>query len=300
MNDSLDEEPEAVRCLPRAASHMPPRTFVELFDLITSAEWLEPKMDSLLALWNLCDNDDQQQLLRDLFRNFTYMDGASLGNAVKGMVDHFLGEWELKPEKTIIVATAGGTDADGSQLLLQYLKSAFPATLGWDEGCFVNTIGSGPHKAENDGAVVLVDDFVGTGKTAKRKTEWLMKRLRELRKTECSVRFASLAAMRDARDLLDAMEVEYFSTMWLQKGISHNYEGKKLEAYILAMAALEDKLATEWKGKPLATYHFGYERSEALYALHACNTPNNVFPIFWWPKLRREPHRATMLQRLSP
>ena len=43
--------------------------------------------------------------------------------------------------------------------------------------------------------------------------------------------------------------------------------------------------------------HFGWGAAEALFG-SPYNTPNSVFPIFWWPKTRDNSDRNTILRRL--
>lgn len=281
------------------APTIPEQDFQQLFSLIRTVQWLEPKMDPLLSLWNLCDDVHQRELLQALFAKFTYVDSHGLHEGTNGMVLHFLNKWEIDAKTTLIVATAGGTDADGSQMLLQLLKSSFPTSGGWEESCFVSTIGQGLHRAKDHGMVILLDDFIGTGKTAKRKSEWFLNKLKE-RGVTCTVRFAALAAMMAAKTTLDQLSIEYYSFHWLPKGISDNFTGDHLTAHMEAMKGLEKKLGKVWKGKKLNDYHLGFGRSEALFAIESGNVPNNVFPVFWWPKLRPDAERRTILRRLAP
>ena len=61
------------------------------------------------------------------------------------------------------------------------------------------------------------------------------------------------------------------------------------------MDELEDNLSQNYNGKELPKY--GYGKVESLYAREDGNTPNSVFPIFWWPFYKNQNVRVTLLTR---
>ena len=107
----------------------------------------------------------------------------------------------------------------------------------------------------------------------------------------------ALAMMEPAKTVLNLLPIEgYFACLWLRRGISDVYEGNELVARTQSMTEIEELLGKSFKGRNLATYNFGYKRSEALFSLEAHNTPNNVFPIFWWPVLNSGKIRNPMFR----
>jgi len=78
-------------------------------------------------------------------------------------------------------------------------------------------------------------------------------------------------------------------------GISGLFTGDELEHQLNLMYSLESKLMPEIDGKKLPK--FGYGGAESLYAVEDGNTPNSVFPIFWWPKNANNKNRNPLLER---
>ena len=85
--------------------------------------------------------------------------------------------------------------------------------------------------------------------------------------------------------------------MWLDKGIS-DYYGNKVKETLDCMLNLEENLGNEFMGKKLSDVSLGYHKSEALFAIDNLTVPNNVFPIFWWPVLKSNVIRNTVLNRI--
>ena len=89
--------------------------------------------------------------------------------------------------------------------------------------------------------------------------------------------------------------VESFVAFQLGKGISDHYQGESLPQAIDAMLALEMLLEPEVGGEKLPS--LGWGKAEALYAASVGNTPNSVFPVFWWRYLCQMKERDTILHR---
>jgi hypothetical protein len=62
------------------------------------------------------------------------------------------------------------------------------------------------------------------------------------------------------------------------------------------MLGAEARLASLSKRGTLAKHSLGYKKSESLFAREGGNTPNNVFPIFWWEQLASGADRHSLLQ----
>jgi len=112
---------------------------------------------------------------------------------------------------------------------------------------------------------------------------------------EYSIRIYSIAACETGSQVLKKEGIELFCNIILPKGISDHYKENKEEKIDL-MRRLESLLLPEYEGKPMPS--MGYGGVEALYAREDGNTPNSVFPVFWWPYYADENKRPTILIRL--
>ena len=95
---------------------------------------------------------------------------------------------------------------------------------------------------------------------------------------------------------MDRLNIPYYSVHWLSKGISEKIALVQRANAIKAMEDLEAKLKENVSGRRLQ--NFGYKKSESLFALESNNIPNNVFPIFWWTRLKDDTLRKTLFHRI--
>jgi hypothetical protein len=277
-----------------------PEAFSILFELTKRYNWLESKSPEVLELWNSCDTAHQQKLITSLLERFHYLTGAATEIGCQDIANTVVNQWKADPLKTWIVATADGDKADGSQMFLQSLKSGFARHQGWNEDNFVSTIGKAPHKVMDGDTVVLVDDFVGTGKTAARKLKWLHEKLKVKPTRTSAIYFISLAAMQTSRTNVEAQCTAFYSYRFLPRGISDFYADEQLAVAVSAMKAMEAKLAPTWKSRNLTNYSFGYGGSETLYFQEGASIPNNSFPLFWWPQDSNARDRQVLFRRINP
>lgn len=295
--DSVEPADET-EFLPRAKAQIDAVEFKKLFDLNRDCEWLESEYEALIELWNLCEFDGQTELIADLLRRFEIVDSYKLNEYGKKVAEKIAVEWGLNPNKTRIVAVSDNSEADGSQFFLQSLKSKFAEYGGWSESCFINDIRIARDKVKRSWTYVLLDDFIGTGKTIDRKVRWFLAELEKAGTMDAIVKVVAIGGMSQSQKTLDELGVDYYCPVWLEKGISDHYESGELSMAIDSMKELETKLGKHYRGWWLSTHKFGFGKSEALFCVHPFNAPNNVFPVFWWPVLRNSVQRKTVLSRL--
>lgn len=127
-------------------------------------------------------------------------------------------------------------------------------------------------KINNDAqsCLVLVDDYIGSGKTAESAVSYCA----SFGITPQKIAIVAIAAQQVGIDSLQAANIPVYTNTILNRGISDWYANGDLTNAIRIMRKIEKKLQVTPKFK------FGYDRSEALVSLS--RTPNNTFPVFWW------------------
>ena len=123
---------------------------------------------------------------------------------------------------------------------------------------------------------VLVDDFIGTGETAKGAIEYIHELFPSL-KDNNRISILSIVAMQQGIDAISSTGATVFTSTTCNRGISDYYTGDELNKAKDTMDAIEQSIK---KLEP--EFRFGYGQSEALVCMERC--PNNTFPIYWYTK----------------
>ncbi|OCK50689.1 hypothetical protein BA768_19430 [Chryseobacterium sp. CBo1] len=271
--------------------------FSRLMKMNNKFYWLTDNYEGLYELWSHCDNNDEKELVEFLIDNFQYTTGTDLKNSGASIVNQIENVWQLESHNTFIVATCDDRKPDGSQAFIQSIKNKFPIT--WENDNFYNNLLEAAHKLHDNIHIILIDDFVGTGDTIKVKSKYLIKTLQARGIYNYEIKVVSFAAMEFAKEKIDNLNFEFYSYLWLKKGINEliTNDSKRKKA-VSTMRGLENKLGEDYKKLKLSKLRFGYKQSESLYSFESYNIPNNVFPIFWWPKLSDNRYCKTLFNRL--
>ena len=118
---------------------------------------------------------------------------------------------------------------------------------------------------------IAVDDFIGTGDTAKKYIQTLSfcKNIENLIILTLVIQKEAIQKIKE-----NYPKIKIFSSVIRKKGISDCYFNSELSKKISTMKQIEKKLEKLDK-----KFLFGYGRSESLVTM--IRTPNNTFPIFW-------------------
>lgn len=271
--------------------------FLELISLYRKQRWLLKKEDSLEELLYSPKNRRHKKLLVNLLQEFKYLSNDDLSEYLKAISDYIINKSTFTEAQTQIAAMTFDEEADSSQKVLDYIKMPLFKN-GWFK---IKTVNSFPKivKFYNKGftQIILIDEFIGSGKT-------LISRLKNLEANilgKFEIKICFIAGMDNAIKLIEEQGYEVFCPLRLPKGISERFKDEDVENANKSMLEIEATLAKNVSKYELSTYSFGYNKAEATYSLEGCqgNTPNSVFPVFWWPKNIAGKERNTLLTRFE-
>lgn len=266
--------------------------YIKFMQLYSRQNWLVKKESSLEALIAICDTLEQKNLVFSLLDRFYYLKEEMIHLLLGQMADYIINCGFIK-EHTQLVACSYNEEADSGQKILDMIKLPL-YERGWRNLKTVNVIGKVPRAfMEGRNQVIIVDEFLGTGKTLRTRVDWLTKNVCGSIELRCCI----MAGMSKAIEELSADSIEIFCPLQLEKGISECFTGDELTHAIDDMLSLESKLAQIINNKRLSDFSFGYGKAESLFSLENGNTPNSVFPVFWWIKDKKGNERNTILTR---
>jgi hypothetical protein len=271
--------------------------YIARFFLYRTQPWLRIHESALKELYKLCDDKLEIALITDLLKRFEYLTMVKIKHHLTMLIEHMKNVWELPVEHTQIVATAFDYDPDSSHHILQMMKPIL-ASCNW-EPKLVTQLGSSIKLLPQFPNVVLVDEFMGSGKTIKSRVKSIKNEYERVvsqnKVNGYTIKTCVLASMEEALKLLEEEKIEAFASLVLKKGISDNYEPERVKEEIKRMLRMESLLLPECNNIQLPT--LGYDETESLYSMELGNTPNSVFPIFWWRCLANRKMRKTILSR---
>lgn len=267
--------------------------YIQFMQLYSRQNWLIRKEPNLEELVSICKTNEQKNLLFSLLERFHYLKDDAL-NVFLNQIADYVTTCGIEIDRTQLVACTYDEEADSGQKVLDMIRSPL-FERGWRNFKTVNNVGKATKFVQRDNKtnIVFIDEFVGTGRSLKTRIDWLSKNVDR----EINIRCCFIAGMKTAIKSLQNEGMEIFCPLQLEKGISEFYRSDELKAAINDMLYLESTLASQINDKKIKDYSFGYGQAEALYSLHNGNTPNSVFPIFWWIKDYNENERKTVLTR---
>ena len=128
-------------------------------------------------------------------------------------------------------------------------------------------------KNYQDTTLVLVDDFIGSGKTIEDAISDLRENLDFQAVNLNNIAVVCIAAMKDAVERIALSGVKVYRNYTLVKGIS-DYYPENVQEHI---KKLMKRISRTVKAKK--DCYFGYNSTESLICMERC--PNNTFPVFY-------------------
>ncbi len=296
-SQKLPSEALGAEQLERSTEVLPRQTFTMLLRLTLTQPWLEGREAELLDLFELCEDNDEVNLLADLIYRFDSMSQKRFDSEMKDLVSHMISDLSLNPDRDIIIAPEKSDYSDGSQSILWRAKPHLSRHEGWTTTNLISNLEVAVDHVKDGSTVVLLEEFVGTGKTAATAHRIFVESLNS-RGISARVVYMILSCMRAGSEYLARKGIEHFAKNLLSRGISDYYEGTQRDKALALMARIESRLCDKAEDGGLKKVRLGFKKSEALYYLDGGNTPNNVFPVFWWKWLSGSRRRQPLLDRL--
>ena len=266
----------------------------DLFSNASNAD-MQKRQRSIEEMYDLCDNDEQRSLVKDMIMDFSEMNDDVYNLCLLDMVDAIINKG-YPLEECLVIAMAHDHSADSSQAVLHDIKTYLCAN-NFPNRNYCNRI---DHclkaRYKNIHHYFIIDDFVGSGSTVLSRNAELTEKLAEKQYT---VHFVVVAGMQYAINMLKAKGIDIHCSYLMKKGISEKYDIAIVPHKLQVMTDLEKKFAATIKQTELSDHHLGYKQSEALFCRKYRNIPNNVFPLFWWKRYSDNTFRETMFNRVQ-
>lgn len=249
-------------------------------ELCSRHDWLIPKTIPLFRLYDECDDIDEASLISEMLGHFFMIREPERYEGYHGMARYIKSVYI--PDKTLIVAMTRDSDADSGQKVLNEIRT-FIAMQKIRNVTYLNRFDAlSPKKHLKYENIIIVDEFLGSGKTARKRVEDTRKTLTHVRQVHLCLLAGMGSSVRHVRHSLTS-EDRIYCHYQLKKGIRENYRGEGLVERTRTMIRLEKILSPVIGTKELKEYSFGYGNAQSLVAFGDYNIPNSVFPIFWWP-----------------
>lgn len=274
-------------------------SFYTILRLTKKQPWLEGKNDILFNLLaNECDSEDKRSLLIELLDRFLYLSSDEFQKKLEELAESIVTDPELTDASTQVVAMAADSSSDSSQLILYGIKSILER-CGWCNYKSINIFSKAYASYNKSGGthynIVLIDEFVGSGSTVINRVSEIERQFKNVIAPNLSIRVKVIVATEHGLSNIIKAGINIESLMVIKKGISDFNTTPIANRKRALMIDLENLLSKTFNDRNLPS--LGYGESESLYSRDNGNTPNNVFPIFWWPYYQNNNKRQVLLTR---
>ncbi|MDX1525892.1 MAG: hypothetical protein R3273_06595 [Pseudidiomarina maritima] len=272
--------------------------FQIIYNLSSQQPWLVGKDEVLIdLLFEEAKEPGQRTLLIELISKFLYLNHDNFATSLFELAQSITTDPTLSDETTAVVALTRSSKSDSGQFVLYSLKPLL-SELGWNKFIDCNSADRCYKKVKQSTSirnVVLVDEVIGSGSTVLLTYRDLQKVFRE-NGLDVTIKIKSIIACQQGIDSILAEGVDLECIHSLKKGISDSYTSDRERGLKLdCMRQLENALEPKIGDRELPS--LGHGGTEALYCREGGNTPNSVFPVFWWPEFRGTRERKTILHR---
>ena len=246
-------------------------------------------------LFDECQCERSREMLINIVSGFFYLSGEQYNRALDSPAQEVVAQEDYKL-KSQVVAMAVDSGADSSHEVLYNLKFVF-SSLGWLDfkGVSSSTAAYKTYVRTGRNNIVVVDDFVGSGKTVINRHKLITSQFKDNKVTDYTISFKVLVSTQAGLQAVRDEGIAITAQHEIKKAIDDVYPEQVAAEYRALMLALEDGLSKEYGGREMPS--LGYNGAQAAFCRERANTPNSVFPIFWWPFKTNLDARMTILLR---
>jgi hypothetical protein len=281
--------------LPRSEIVFDRPTLEKLLELHRVQPWIMNKQTALQDLVAECQSIAAKDLILNLLHRFRYFQLDEAQSMISTLAIAAQEKWALLPASSYFTCLSDPERASSGQVVLNWAKQSLAAKDDWQKNQFVTNCATAAKNVPCEGAIVFIDDFVGTGGSLITKTKYVRKVLADRGISNVRIFLIAMTAMGSAQNVIKSNVDDAIIGELLKRGISDYYSGQSLADAHQQMLQLEATLKSSYGKRKMPS--FGFNGSEAVYSLNETSLPNNVFPIFWWQLSIDGRRRTTMFTR---
>ena len=268
--------------------------FDRSLDLFEKQRWLRARREEFKVLLSECKSADERLLIIELLSETILIDIKRYFSLFEELRAYFEESLGYSAFDSIFVSSNSADRVSSSHEALYQMRNA-----GWRSEApasnFLVEFAGAVKKLKVKKHLVLVDDFIGSGKTILKALNWFDKEF-EAKDINPTVTVLSISGCREGIERIQAAGRTCFCAVTVPKGISDRWAEPELTEKKQIMETLEARLQSRSAEKAFEKYRFGWGRQEAVFVRERGRTPNNVFPIFWWSYVSGK-SRQTVMER---
>ncbi len=282
---------------------MPKKAFEKVLQLAFKYPWLQPKTQALSTLlFEDCENEEQTQLVVDILDHLRHITIQEYNESISDLALD-IATCGLEPKLTFIAAMSPDSKADSGQSVLYDLKGEL-SKLEWKGYRSVNRYDQTPkaykefRQTEEDQSIniVLVDNFVGTGSTVINRVKRIQELFSQAKYPPPNILVKVLICSESGDKNIKEKNINFSYVYFIDDNILEKiYDEHQVENKKNMMKAIEAKLSHSHNERELPS--LGYGELQIALSIESKNTPNNVFPIFWWKYYSDYKVRDVLLHR---
>ncbi|WP_158703141.1 phosphoribosyltransferase-like protein [Pseudomonas chlororaphis] len=253
-----------------------------VLDILRNQPWLGEKTEELKhILYSECPCDASRNLVSELVNRFLYISREKNYELLTSLAQEIVSEYSTREKTTLIAALGVSSGVDSSQYVAYSLKPLL-AQKKFRDHILINDSSAAYRKGKATGhnQIVLVDEFVGSGQTVISQVKSIRAQFKGNSESDHTISVKVLVSTEAGiKNVVDA-GIPITAQKIIKKGIDDYYPSKDATNLKDLMRTIEGNLSKDYNGRAMPS--LGYNEAQATYYRQDGNTPNSVFPIFWW------------------